>query len=793
MEKETNNYDNEKNLWSEFLETWPLERIKRMTLEEYTSAGSKDSFTYWIESKLEALGSIWGGSAFKFGIYSRNNKENKDSTKGRIFSDNYGWNEKYGRTEHEVFNRVKMLIVAVIEAVQKKDLAKIDDIDLGSSYKWKIASLYQDQYDPKIVTIFNNDALEYISGLKIKAGNFSELYKQIIKEKPSNLGILEYSEIVWQKYVNELRIWKVSHGQRDFTKDERKKLLDEKKIVVHGETPKEQGKNFLEKARIGDYFYLCHGNDEGIKLFGKIISEALDSEKGIGWKHREYQIIKESNFEKKYNGKQKGWAPNYNSTFMQVKVNELALYNKEISIPYFGIDIKAGNLSGVIENQQINNSEKKSKSINQILYGPPGTGKTYETISRAVQIVDDVTNEEFNEIYPTREDVRKKYQEYIDKKKIRFVTFHQSFSYEDFVEGIKPVLAKDKKDDISELGYKIEYGIFKSICKDAQFPENTTFESAYNKLLEDLVESQRKITLDLNGEEIAIYSHPNGIDLKVDSSIYMKNITKEGLEYTSRSNIFAGVWGKYYRGIFKLLSNKYGYIQNQSEAIGNFVLIIDEINRGNIASIFGELITLIEPDKRKGASEELEVLLPYSKSKFSVPNNVYIIGTMNTADRSVEALDTALRRRFDFLEVKPNPEILSPTRLKIDDPEFKEFRLDIMLEKINKRIERLLDADHCIGHAYFMSLADVEDPLLELRYIFKNKIIPLLKEYFYGDLAKIGLILGKDFIEYENINDKGKIFADFDYDNKDEFEEIKPIKIKELDMIELSSFRKIYE
>jgi len=268
-------------------------------------------------------------------------------------------------------------------------------------------------------------------------------------------------------------------------------------------------------------------------------------------------------------------------------------------------------------------------------------------------------------------------------KRYEFVTFHQAFSYEDFIEGIKPVM-DDETDDIK---YEIKSGVFKQICKKAENdPEN------------------------------------------------------------------------------------------------RYALFIDEINRGNVANIFGELITLIEPDKRKGMDNALSVKLPYSKSIFSVPNNLDIIGTMNTADRSVEALDTALRRRFEFVEMLPNSSLLS-------DISCEGINLEGLLNVINNRIEKLLDKDHQIGHSYFMSKSN-RLSISELRDVFKNKIMPLLQEYFYGDFGKIGLVLGEGFIEENKDN---TIFAKFKYEDRDLIDERKVYQISDLTKLSVSNFKSIYE
>lgn len=272
------------------------------------------------------------------------------------------------------------------------------------------------------------------------------------------------------------------------------------------------------------------------------------------------------------------------------------------------------------------------------------------------------------------------------KKLYKFTTFHQSYSYEDFIEGIKPRLSEDKNEDeseqVAEIEYEIKPGSFYNACdKAAQL-------AGYSDLQEALQDK------------------------------------KEG-----RADKFSKAQPYY--------------------------LIIDEINRGNVANIFGELITLIEKDKRLGEQQETIVNLPYSKDDFGVPANLILIGTMNTADRSIEALDSALRRRFTFIEKSPEPSLLNQPRYKLE-----EIDLEAMLTAINNRIELLLDKDHLIGHSYFMSIKTIH----ELMATFQNKVIPLLEEYFYGKPQMIGLVLGPAFLkEKESV----QLFSEFDTDFSD--------------------------
>ena len=215
------------------------------------------------------------------------------------------------------------------------------------------------------------------------------------------------------------------------------------------------------------------------------------------------------------------------------------------------------------------------------------------------------------------------------------------------------------------------------------------------------------------------------------------------------------------------------------------VLIIDEINRGNISRIFGELITLIEATKRAGADEALSVTLPYSKEEFAVPDNVYIIGTMNSSDRSLTGLDIALRRRFTFIEMPPQPNLLKDMSVEGVD-------IERLLTVINQRIEILIDRDHCIGHANFMVLK--EQPTLEnLAHIFKQKIIPQLQEYFFDDWAKINLVLNGNGMLKPKPVEKLAIFPNVDSEDLGYFEDKKTWELVPTSFKSIESFAKIIQ
>ena len=469
------------------------------------------------------------------------------------------------------------------------------------------------------------------------------------------------------------------------------------------------------------------------------------------------------------------------------------------------------------------------RPLNSILYGPPGTGKTFATIDESLAILDPeflAQNPEHQE--PTyaqrterRSQLKKRFDELSHAGRVRFVTFHQSFSYEDFVEGIR---AETSGND--SLVYPVVGGVFKELC----------LRAAVKPVTKDFVDSQEvtrlrpgqriwKMSLgaadsddayvfdDCMREGLALLGFGHGHDysecenrkavvehmqrLGIPSAdehyaatalnLFINSINVGDLIVVTDGNLkFRAIgevtgpyqriereteddycqarpvrWGRLYRpslGFGELMNNRFSQMtlyelrdgsidlvklqgllepseRPHSDDPQPYVMIIDEINRGNVSRIFGELITLIEPSKRAGASEMLTVTLPYSKFSFSVPSNVYLIGTMNTADRSLAGLDIALRRRFVFKEMPPQATLLNGVDVEGID-------IGQLLLVMNERIEVLLDRDHLLGHSFFMELAEPgRNTLATLAVIFKNQVVPLLQEYFFDDWERVAWVL----------------------------------------------------
>lgn len=464
----------------------------------------------------------------------------------------------------------------------------------------------------------------------------------------------------------------------------------------------------------------------------------------------------------------------------------------------------------------------QTATTNLILYGPPGTGKTYQTAWEAVRLClgDDVAADLSGE--NNRDRLMAEYRRLMSEGRIEFVTFHQSMSYEEFVEGLRPSVDEE---DVPDQGasFRLEpvAGLFQRIARRAErgvpvtpsgnvisldgrqvfkmsiaranvASEDYLFDEAIseghtllgwedidftddkfsdiNEILEACREQGRRegeVTLQ-SGQVSQVDVFRNQLEIgdiivvtKGNSLFRAIGEITGTYEYHQRANrtychrrSVRWLWvdrsgvpaSEIYDGNFTMRSiyalNQArldtvaleGYMNSGGEAVSRevepHVLIIDEINRANISKVFGELITLLESDKRLGRRDEIQLTLPYSKKRFGVPQNLHIIGTMNTADRSIALLDTALRRRFTFRELMPNPVVLSPNVGGIN--------LQKLLATINDRIEYLFDREHQIGHAYFTGCKSAE----EVEDVMRHKVIPLLSEYFYEDWSKVAAVLG---------------------------------------------------
>lgn len=627
----------------------------------------------------------------------------KKEVKGYIYEKDYAWDKKYGDTKEQAFETIKALIVQVIKASKDGDLKAIEKIDLDSMFKWKIAFHYQNINDMKIISIFNRGLLQKIAdkerlGLG-KNPKISEIHEALLSDKTYTLEMM--------------------------------------------------GKKSL---------YLLNKYDKNSK-----------------------------------NSNEKDTMPNLNTT-------------KEIP-------------------------------LNQILYGPPGTGKTYSTINKALEILGfgdenssdgldyEKIRKKLGEIYekfgeitqnnepksPKNADLKRLdmakiadksdrqcakslFDYYKMQKQIAFITFHQNFSYEEFIEGIKPEIENSGKSDVI---YTIKDGIFKEICADAlenlensqksqrQLNEEFSIKELFEAFAED---AQRRLdegetinfsTPSLNTKKnitkINYFKNGETKSIAISADLQPVQVLTRDIVLRDYENFKKGViksrkdvkpsldsqsaWhgnGDYYFALYERLRDfektKFKPERNvvQSVDLKPFILIIDEINRGNIAKILGELITLLEPSKRIGSEEEIRVSLPYSENKFDggrgfgVPKNLYLIGTMNTADRSIALLDTALRRRFEFVEMMPDYEN------KGISTDCNGVNLRALLRAVNNRIEFLLDREHTLGHSFFIDITSLE----ALKNAFKTKIIPLLQEYFYEDYAKIDAVLNENgMVESHSMED----------------------------------------
>ena len=638
--------------------------------------------------------------------------------------------------------------------------------------------------------------------------NYEEMLAYFEESKQTLLDDVPKYDNLNSIQLGDHRLYKISHGH--FKAKKLNHVIETFKsnnwIVLHEDTGKGQADAFKNNLRQGDYVYITVGSKELIGI-AKVVNNDWDYVPndivdGDGWIYREVEVLQPAVRKKpKDLTNKQAFYPSANSTFSEIKLEHLTEVNDLLFKPYFNAEF----INTPITQQ---NSDQMANELNQILFGPPGTGKTFNTINQALELCgEDLTG-------LSRSDIKARFEQKVDERRIIFTTFHQSMTYEDFVEGIKPIEPEKEGDPVI---YRVEEGIFRKLCIEASFSlakeeesvatENVLdFSLAFDNFVQEIEEKLAKEeTIELatkNGGKVVVdgVSQQGNIAIKHvggsrNYTVSKSRLTKlqsgiEDLDDVNNINdefraIIGGSNSSAYWAVLKAIRDsnnqppsrdtprKYSW-DDKVQVVKSlkkedykgktgepYVLIIDEINRGNVSQIFGELITLIEEDKRLGNPEAIQVQLPYSKDWFGVPPNVHIIGTMNTADRSVEALDTALRRRFSFTEMPPKPELIN-TEGKAENGIVNGIELSVLLETINRRIEKLLDKDHMIGHSYFLSV----EGLKGLKSAFQNKIVPLLQEYFFGDYGKIGLVIGSKFFDIKDNEVDEDFFAPFeDYDS----------------------------
>lgn len=770
-----------------FVAEFPPETLKTMPLDLYTNLNRDDSFCYWLETRTDCLGGIWGGSAYKFGIYKW---ENMPSRMGGRSSDNeYAWYTKYGGSAEEAFGNVRAIVDRIARHALAGEFEAIDGIDMGPAVKWKIAFLYADH---KLVGIFNPEMLvaaAEVSGIENASSlPMSQLQRRLMEMKPYGMDVFEYGEYLWpraKEYLESKRqYWVYSPGEGAYNREQdlanntmavgwsavgNLTSFKNKKEIQHrleAEYGSEKGQStnakslydFSRSIRIGDIVIAKQGvwNIVGI---GVVKSDyRYDAEldefpnvRNVDWYQTGEWLVKKQLPRKTLTMKDKSF---YDQIIKQIKEHKIM-----------------ANLD-----RPLMKLLTRKKQI--VLQGAPGTGKTYSTAEIAVSIC----NPEFDG-QNNRDAVMKEYRRLMADGRIGFTTFHQSMDYEEFVEGLKP------EPEAGSVVFATRPGIFRRMADNAllaaikrdknEISDSINFDEAWAELKERIesngietintrdnqkitglqISSQGNISCTANGGNVkytisierlkklyGVYGSLKSLDdiKNIDkdirnvirgcnSSFYwavLREILtyKENIDAKQRKNEIEPDIDSYdddrLQSFIEDVLTSANKVKYKDDAPA-YVLIIDEINRGNVSKILGELITLLEADKRLGEQNELTAVLPYSRRHFGVPSNLYIVATMNTADRSTGSVDYAIRRRFGFVTVEADRKVVE--EFGYDSPKTKESALKLfdsvaaLMDSVNTSFNR---RDMMPGHSYFLA-PTVDELKMKLTY----ELQPLLREY----------------------------------------------------------------
>jgi len=929
-------------LWSDFLVAWPPERVRQMTLEEFTNSSKDDAFIYWIESRLEKLGSIWGGSAFKFGIYCRDNTEIKEAASGRIWGEKYAWLSKFGAIEQEAFATVRGRLVEIIDAARQGHFARVEEVDLAPMLKWKVAFLYQDRNQPTLFPVFKKEwlFLDYKSidpRARLATTPYHVMYETLMERNRALGDVFDVARSVWERHGTEK-----SRTPRAFAVPlawtiHESTVIDDlcHKTKVEAEDVDSFLDNLLAGADLAEGDQLALLVEGDVRALGTLthaepsqfawdqtpvsfpsgllvnptseVRELSASERQEIWSHlptadssggvaaagpRYWKIAPGKNAQGWPEWKERGIAAigwpklgdltNATKAEFEKRAAKCAKehdYRKGMSQVWEFRNIRPGDR--VVANQgkhtvlgigtvangyqyqpgtHIVNGEEFPHQIkvvwndttprsveqpawqktivnlskgdfdallalapaseakptegglpaspceprNIILYGPPGTGKTYSTVERALKLI--LGSDKLSGLGD--KGLLALFREHQARGQIEFVTFHQAYGYEEFVEGIRPVL--DQASD-AQVRYEIHDGVFKRIALRAAAEglrveaSQPDFDELWDVLVRDLSKEGTRTATSASGKTYQLSLSSQGSILsqacEVDDEGAVSSVTDriqtasrenarlywvhrselgpepEKFSYEKTTQLFAreknGSGGNHYTALWIVytqllalsrlagarkaeLIDQRARVQQALDKPGptttfsfsalsrQYVLIIDEINRGNMSKILGELITLLEPDKRLASRNEVKLPLSYSpQHRFAVPPNLHIIGTMNTADRSIALMDVALRRRFTFEELMPEASVIRTTlQARVASKAFIELVADVF-DALNDRIRFLYDREHQLGHSYFLEVTDVGS----FRQVFLDRIVPMLQEYFYGAWDKICIVLGCPYDE----------------------------------------------